>query len=346
MVTPGRSTAHAATPFVVVAASVALLLSISGCSSPSPDAPASSALPAACPAGTAVGTAGELQSALDAAAPGDVLVLADGRYEGSFTIRAQGSADEPITLCGGAAAVLDGGSVDSGYTLHLEGASNWRLEGFSVTGGQKGVMLDASSHNELTGLAVSGVGDEGIHLRTGSSDNLLAGVTVSNTGLRMPDFGEGVYIGSAESNWCDLTACAPDASDRNRVVGATITATTAEAIDVKEGTTGGELTGNTLDGAAISAADSLIDVKGSGWRVTGTTGTASPGDGAQVHVIVEGSGSANVFTGNTFAVAADGYGVQLAGDARTAGNVVSCDNVATIDGAAVAAFVTNISCTR
>ncbi|WP_291052517.1 right-handed parallel beta-helix repeat-containing protein [Herbiconiux sp.] len=345
MTTPGRSTAPGARLFAVVAASVALVFAVSGCSAPSLESPSSSALPDSCPAGAAVSTSDGLQSALDSASAGDVLVLSDGRYEGTFTIRSQGSSDAPITLCGGAAAVLDGGSVDSGYTLHLDGASNWRLEGFSVTGGQKGVMLDASSHNELTGLAVSAVGDEGIHLRTGSSDNLLAGLTVSNTGLRMPDFGEGVYIGSAEGNWCDLTACAPDASDRNRVVGATITATTAEAIDVKEGTTGGELTGNTLDGSTITAADSLIDVKGSGWQVTGTTGTASPGDGAQVHVIVEGSGSANVFSGNTFAVAADGYAVQLAGDARTAGNVVSCDNVATVDGAAEPAFVTNISCT-
>ncbi|WP_440709979.1 right-handed parallel beta-helix repeat-containing protein [Herbiconiux sp. YIM B11900] len=346
MVTPGRSTARAARLSAVVAASLALVSAVSGCSSPSPEVPTSSSPPAACPSGTAVGTSAELQNALDSATAGDVLVLTDGRYEGSFTIRSQGSPDEPITLCGGPGAVLDGGPVDSGYTLHLDGASNWRLEGFSVIGGQKGVMLDASSHNELTGLAVSAVGDEGVHLRTGSSDNLLAGVSVSNTGLRRPDFGEGVYIGSAESNWCDLTACAPDASDHNRLVGATISGTTAEAIDVKEGTTGGELSGNTLDGAAITEADSLIDVKGTGWRITGNTGTAAPGDGAQVHVIVEGSGSANVFSANTFAVAADGYGVQLAGDARSAGNTVSCDNVATVDGVAEPAFVTNIACTR
>ncbi|TAJ46453.1 MAG: hypothetical protein EPO52_15685 [Herbiconiux sp.] len=320
-----------------------LLISLSACS---PDAePAIEFVqPPSCPAGQGVTSAGELSAALSSAEPGAVIVLADATYSGEFTITRSGTADAPITLCAGPGAVLDGGSTDHGYTLHLDGASFWVIDGLTVSGGQKGVMLDRSSNNQLTGLSISGTGDEGLHLRAGSSDNLVEGSTISGTGLRSPEFGEGIYVGTAESNWCDISDCAPDASDRNRLLGNSISATPAESIDVKEGTTGGEIRDNRVDGAGTTAVDSLLDVKGSEWLVTGNTGTAAPIDGAQVHVILAGWGAGNRFSANTFAVASDGYAVLLEGAARSAGNVVECDNVATVSGAPVPAFTTNGTC--
>jgi len=323
----------------------ALLLSVAGCASGT-DQAIEFVQPPSCPVGTGVASASQLSAALSAAEPGTVIVLADGTYSGEFTIARSGTADAPITLCAGPGAVLDGGSTDHGYTLHLDGASHWSIAGLTISGGQKGVMLDRSSSNVLTGLTISGTGDEALHLRAGSSDNLVEGTTISGTGLRSPEYGEGIYIGTAESNWCDISACAPDASDRNHLVGNTISATTAESIDVKEGTTGGEIRDNRLDGDGTTAVDSLLDVKGSGWVITGNTGTAAPVDGAQVHVIVTGWGSGNRFSANTFAVASDGYAVLLEGAARSAGNVVSCDNVATVAGAPTPAFITNGSCAR
>src|SRR3954453_4944101 len=53
-------------------------------------------------------TAEELQRALDEAAPGQPIRLADGKYRGSFVATAQASVDQPIHLCGSRAAVLDG----------------------------------------------------------------------------------------------------------------------------------------------------------------------------------------------------------------------------------------------
>ncbi len=321
-----------------------LLALLCGCATPA-EPPAAFLQPSACPSGTGVTSPGQLSEELASAEPGDVIVLADGTYSGEFTIAKSGTADAPITLCGGPGAVLDGGPTDRGYTLHLDGASFWEITGLTVSGGQKGVMLDGSSSNELTGLRISGTGDEALHLRAGSSDNLVESVTISGTGLRAPEFGEGIYVGSAESNWCDISDCGPDASDRNRLVGNTISGTTAESIDIKEGTTGGEVRDNQLDGAATTAVDSLIDVKGFGWLVSGNTGTAAPIDGAQVHVIVSGWGASNTFSANTFAVASDGYAVLLEGAARSASNAVACDNVATVDGTPVPAFITNGTCT-
>ncbi len=328
---------------VLAAGTVLLLAAISGCATAGPaSAPASA--PASCPSGTLVSTASGLTDALAAATPGATVVLADGRYEGRFTIAVTGTATAPITLCGASGAVLDGGGTDTGYTLHLQGASHWRLEGFSVSGGQKGVMLDGSSSNVLTGLSVSGTGDEAVHLRAGSSDNTVENSTISNAGLHDAKFGEGIYVGTAQSNWCEISACKPDASDRNLISGNTVSGTTAETIDVKEGTTGGQLLGNVLDGSAATAVDSLIDVKGSDWVVSGNIGTAAPKDGAQVHVILEGWGARNAFDGNSFAVAPPGYAVSVVGDARAAGNQVACDNRATVAGTDAPGRVTNVTC--
>lgn len=178
----------------------------------------------------------------------------------------------PITLCGSAAAVIDGGPNDSGYALHLDGASHWVVRGFSVTGAARGIMLDSSSHNELQGLTVSNTGQEGVHLRAGSSDNLVQGLVVSDTGKTTPEYGEGIYIGTATSNWCDISACEPDRSDRNRVLDNKVFAVTAEAVDVKEGTTGGELRGNDLTLGDTPAVDSVVDLKGNEWTVSANHG--------------------------------------------------------------------------
>lgn len=337
----GMGSRHSGIAAIVVAAAVVL----AGCSAEVPaDDSASPSCADGTPASTSVGDAASLEAALAASAPGDVIALADARYEGGFRITTRGTPEEPITLCGGIGAVLDGGGIDSGYTLHLEGAEHWTLSGFSVSGGQKGIMLDASSHNVLRGLTVTGTGDEAIHLRAASSDNVVESTSIDGAGLRRAEFGEGIYVGSAESNWCEISGCAPDASDRNRLVGNTVSGTAAEAIDIKEGTTGGEIIGNRLDGSSLSAVDSLLDVKGSDWLVEGNHGTASPADGAQVHVILPGWGARNTFRSNTFEVAATGWAILLEGGARSEGNSIACSNEALVDGTSAPEAVSNTPC--
>ncbi|MGP9539199.1 hypothetical protein ACT3SP_14390 [Brachybacterium sp. AOP43-C2-M15] len=285
---------------------------------------------AECPeATTTVEDAGTLRTALESARPGDVIRLAPGTYEGEFTARTAGTEDAPITLCGGQDAVLDGGDPDGGYTLHLDGASHWHVLGFRVTGGQKGVMVDDTEHSVIEGLTVSDIGDEAIHLRTHSSHNIVVGNHVSGTGLREPKFGEGIYIGSAESNWEDLTDGEPDTSDENLIEDNRIEGVTAEAVDIKEGTTGGILRNNSFDGSAITGdghADSWVDVKGNDWIIEGNTGTASPADGFQTHEILDGWGTGNVFRHNTADLADmtdDGHGFSLTPELE---NVVECSN--------------------
>lgn len=283
---------------------------------------------AVCPAVTvAVTTATELQTALSAARPGDVIGLADGTYAGNFTVTTKGTEASPIFLCGSERAVLDAGGIKEGYVLHLDGAAFWRVVGIMVRNGQKGVMADAVQHTVLQGLTVELTGDEAVHFRRGSSDNIIRDSTIRDTGHRRAKFGEGVYLGTATSNWCTISDCQPDRSDRNLVIGNTITQTTAESVDLKEGTSDGVVFGNTFDGAALTGADSWLDAKGNRYLVAENEGAHSPVDGFQTHDVEDGWGRANTFTANwgaDLATASDeGVLIGLHPDRDT---VLGCDN--------------------
>jgi parallel beta-helix repeat protein len=293
--------------------------------------------------GTPVAGVSQLEAALKSANPGDVFVLEPGTYVGNFSTSRSGVENNGITLCGPRGAILDG--ERGGYALHLLNVAYWTLTGFSVTGGQKGVVLDGSSHNTINGLSITQTGDEALHLRTASQFNVVENNTISNTGLRAAKYGEGIYVGTAQSNWCSISGCKPDQSDNNQIISNTISNTTAENIDIKEGTANGVIRSNRFDGAGMTAADSYIDVKGSDWTVTDNTGVNSVRDGAQVHVIKEGPGSNNTFSNNHFAVPAGGFAIDVFGAARRANNHVLCSNTAsTLTGTASSVQMTNVGC--
>jgi hypothetical protein len=293
---------------------------------PSGGAGGAAAVPAQCPTATmTVTTAAELTAALATPQPGAVILLADGVYVGNFVGTGAGTSGQPVTLCGGRGAVLDGGGPGDGYVLHLDRASYWTVQGFTVRNGQKGVMLDETTQSVVQGLLVEGIGDEAIHLRRFSSDNRVVGNTVTSAGLRKPKFGEGIYIGTAHSNWCGISSCEADKSDRNEIRDNTISGTTAESVDIKEGTSDGVLIGNNFEGSSMQEADSWVDVKGKGWRIERNSGKNSPLDGFQTHEILDGWGTGNVFRKNTAEVNGPGFGYSLK---PVRDNVVDCSNTA------------------
>lgn len=290
----------------------------------------------------AVSTAAQLTAALAAARPGDTIMLADGTYSGQFVAAGAGTATAPITLKGGRQAILDGGSTSSGYAFHLNGASYWVLDGFSLKGAQKGLVGDNTQHSTLQNLSITGTGQEGLHLRAASSDNVIKGNTITDTGLVKPDFGEGIYLGSASSNWATYSGGQPDKSDRNQVISNTVARTGAESLDIKEGSTGGLIRDNSFDGTGMSGAnfaDSWVDVKGNNYTLTNNRGVKALLDGFQVHSVVSGWGLNNTFSANTAQVDGPGYGFSI--DSKATGTVVKCDNTAS----GAAAGLSNIACT-
>ena len=287
-------------------------------------APALPDLPryATCPDPTVeVGDTAALRAALDAAAPGTVIRLRPGRYQGQTNITVRGTAKAPVWVCGPRTAVFDGGGPARSGGLRIAGSAHLVVAGVSVRNSQKGVSVLDSSSVVLADLAVTDIGDEAIHLKLGTVDSAVVGNTLSRTGLVSPEYGEGVYVGTDHNNLCATNACAVDRSDRNRIEQNVISQTAAEPIEVKEGTVDGVVSGNQLDGAG-STVGRLIALKGSDWTVSGNVGTDGGGDGVQVLQRL-GFGTGNAVFDNTFTGRLTGYGVRLpVGDPT---NVVGCD---------------------
>jgi hypothetical protein len=297
------------------------LVNGASCTAPVPTpAPSPTTIP-----GTArdvnVATVAQLKSALAGAHPGDVIHLADGTYKGAFYTIVSGTSTAPITLTGSRNAVLtnSGGACDPnvpkstvsycGYGFHLNTASWWKLVGFTVTTSAKGIVFDAAQHSVIDGVQVMNSSLEGIHLRTSSADNVVQHAFVHDTGKTDPGFGEGLYFGSAISNWDKFgtnNGTGPDRSDRNRALTNSFGPNVGgEHIDIKEGTVNGLVSGNTFTGglSGLHFADSWVDVKGSGYTLTGNTGTFVAGtgvlvDGYQVHQQRAGDGCGNVWHSN------------------------------------------------
>ncbi len=244
-----------------------------------------------------VSTSAQLSAALANAVAGQTIRLAAGDYRGAFLTQRSGTASQRITLTGPRSAVLinDGPSGtapscpaptagwDSGYGLWLFNASYWNLNGFTVKESKKGIVLDNSRFVTVDGVHVHHVDEEAVHFRRSSADGIIRNSVIEHTGLVQAGYGEGVYIGSAGSNWgCHGNSSGADRSDRVQVLSNRIGPNVAaEHIDVKEGTFNGVIRGNTFDGRGLSgqnSADSWVDVKGIGYVIEDNTGTfASPG---------------------------------------------------------------------
>jgi parallel beta-helix repeat protein len=286
--------------------------------------------PAACPTtftrAVPVSSGTALKLALLTAQPGDEIQLADGTYSGHFVDLVAGTAAAPITICGSSKAVLNGGDDSLGYEFYVNHAPYTVLAGFTATNAQKGIVLDASSYSTINGVTVDQTGDEGIHLRTNTTNTVIENSTIFNTGKVEPQYGEGIYVGSANNNWCTYTLCQPDRSDNNTITTNAIgPGVGAEEIDIKEGTTGGVVSNNTFDGSGMTGGQSWVDVKGNNWTISGNTGHNTPHHGFTVSLAVAGWGNNNQFVANHAYVNAGGYGFRI--QAGTTGNVVSTSNV-------------------
>lgn len=304
-----------------------------------------SAAPTSCPAKflrvVHVHTASGLRAALQHAKAGDQIRLANGIYQGDFTAQHPGTSKAPVVLCGSAKAVLDGGTIHTGYVLHINRAAYTVVSGITIKRGQKGVVLDASPHSTISGVTIHGVGFEGVVFRRNTSDATIKDSHIYDTGRAHASFGEAVYVGSANNHWCDTTSCQPDRCDRVHVVDNAIGPNVrAEAVDIKEGTDGGTVSDNTFDGTGMTAAFSWVDVKGNNWLISHNVGENTRRDGFSDNLAVVGWGNRNSFERNRAEVNAAGYGFRIA---RGVAAVTVYTNNVVIDAAAGAANVPETS---
>jgi hypothetical protein len=292
----------------------------------------------------------EIRAALAAAQPGDVIVIADGEYlfDERLVAAASGSAAAPITLRGTRAAMLRTNDVSDDYGLHVTG-DYWRVEGLTIAVASKGIVLDGSIGTVIDGVEVYEIGLEAVHFRACSSDGVLRNSFIHDTGRESPQYGEGVYVGSATSNWSDFACTDPiegrnegDNTERVLIEANVFEDTTAEGADLKEGTDSGTLRANVFRRVGASgenSADSAVDAQGNEWVIEdndvfesdapwsdeGQMRPSEFADGYQTHSVYDGYGTANVFRNNRVDGEIPGFGIGLY---PALANVVTCDNAA------------------
>ncbi len=272
-----------------------------------------------------------LTNALSGAQPGDTIVLASGTYTGNFTASVNGTSTSPIIIQSASStskALLNGGGTGSGYALYITG-DYVQVKNLKITNAKKGIMLDNARYGLIDGTEIYNIGEEGVHYRDGSSNNVLQNSSVHDTGMVTADYGEGVYVGSDVGKWGTYNAAANNNRISNVTIGPNVR---AESVDIKEGTTGTIVENCTLNGTGISGAnysDSFMDVKGNNSIIRNNTlnrnGNPSIVDAFQVHERAAGWGFDNDFHNNT--VNLDGsapYVVYVdSGSARVCGNTRS-----------------------
>ena len=101
----------------------------------------------ATPNQVAVDSAAGLRAAMAAAKPGDVITLADGRYEGSYSLRAAGTAENPIVIRGASqdGVILDGGDCASCNVLEVYGAGFVHIERLTLQNANRALRFQTQA---------------------------------------------------------------------------------------------------------------------------------------------------------------------------------------------------------
>ncbi|MZR30766.1 nitrous oxide reductase family maturation protein NosD [Sneathiella sp. DP05] len=156
---------------------------------------ATASLPLSITEAREVHVSGNLQQAIDAATPGDTLVLTEGTYEGPLVIT------KPLTILGNSKAKIIG--ISSGSVIHVT-APDTRLDGLIVTGSglsletqDSGIFLD----KEATGAIVANnvVTDNliGIYVSGAQNVHVTSNQISGRQDLRMNERGNGIQIWNA-----------------------------------------------------------------------------------------------------------------------------------------------------
>ncbi len=227
---------------------------------------------------------------LEAAQPGDTVVVGAGTYRTPVqTVRA-GRPEAPIRLAG-AGARLEG---DGDGRLVQINHSHITLEGFDLSRADKLVWVQEATGVRILGNVLHDAAGECVRLKYFATGNEVANNRITGCGARNFDLsagrknGEGIYIGTAPEQLDRNPTRKPDASSGNFVHDNVITAP-AECVDVKEAAAGNVIERNHCSGSA--------DPEGAGFSSRGRATVFS----------------ANVSTGNA------GAGIRLGGDAAEDG---------------------------
>jgi hypothetical protein len=227
---------------------------------PSPSSPPSSS----CLRTVNVSTMASLTTALNAALPGDCILMAAGTYgaTANLTFNRSGTAANPVVIEGpGSSAVLDMNQRQPQMTASYVRLRKFRMTDLPGVGfwfhGATGVVLDS--------MELDHSGQEMLKLVDASHDNVIKNSWFHHTGQLNPQFGEGIYVSnSGVSSSVPFQTTNINNQILNNRFGPNIT---AAAIDMKAGADRTTIRGNTFDGTGTTVEDGAHILVASSYNV-------------------------------------------------------------------------------
>jgi parallel beta-helix repeat protein len=134
---------------------------------------------------------------------GDVICFEEGVYNGiliaDFAMGNKGLIVKPSPD----SKVILRNKKYSGTGIKITNSNNVSVQNFFITSGMYGVYVESSSNIAVIDNVVTDIGQHGIVVKSAASKKvfsnvLIANNMVSNTGARIRQYGEGIYIGNAE----------------------------------------------------------------------------------------------------------------------------------------------------
>jgi parallel beta-helix repeat protein len=127
-----------------------------------------------------------IQAAIDAASAGDTISVRGGTYKEHLTITKNNLTIQGEDLN---TTIIDGSG--SGTVVYLGNASNVSISQFTITNGEKGIHLNASSQNQVNYCKITQNAGFGIQIYPVSSSNTVKNCQIYNNtsdGVNMGDF--------------------------------------------------------------------------------------------------------------------------------------------------------------
>lgn len=290
----------------------------------------------------------ELNTFCTNAKAGDTItLLPNTTYNGNLVINnIYGTKYNYISIIGNNTSTISGSSVENSNVIQISNSSyvyfglkpntiNEYGQGYNLTNAEKGIYVVSCNNIIIQNLNIYNIGYEALHILNNSSYCNVLNNNIHDTGKYNPEkgFSEGIYIGSAVSNWENNI---PDYTNNIIISYNNLYNIKSECIDIKEGTQYGIVSYNIMNGSELNNennADSWIDIKGEYWNIEYNNMDVTLLDGIQTHFInnsVSNSGCNNTISGNSMDcitinnTPCEGYAINIS--YYTNGNIVYSNN--------------------
>ena len=186
----------------------------------------------------------DINEALLKSTSGEVICFRDGVYSPIRIENIQGGIDNITLKAETADQVKITHNNYSGTGVYIKNSKNIIISGFSLSGGLYGIYATGSSDLTLVDNTIYNIGQEGIIVKSGIATQpltnfFIANNVISDTGNRVAQYGEGIYIGDGNDNYNEIIT---DIIIQNNNISHTMN----EAIDIKINTKNVVINSNTI----------------------------------------------------------------------------------------------------